>query len=120
MVPLLFTSSGIQPCRKEGILFRKPLPNQQHHENFSNEKQLVCLFVTSRIDCFNQEERVAGQMSEVCPFLKEIKSRDRDRLRSLVQSKWYLRACSGHRVLFSLNCLSTMVVKAGIVTGDTL
>ena len=27
---------------------------------------------------------------------------------------------SGHKVLSSLNCLSTMVVRAGIVTGDTL
>ena len=63
--------------------------------------------------CFNQEESVAGLMSEVCPFSKEMKSRDRDPLR-------YLRACAGHKVLSSLNCLSTMVVKAGIVTGDTL
>ena len=29
-------------------------------------------------------ERVAGLMSEVCPFLKEMKSRDRDPLRSLI------------------------------------
>ena len=35
--------------------------------------------------CFNQEERVVGLMSEVCPFLKEMKGRDRDPLRSLVQ-----------------------------------
>ena len=70
--------------------------------------------------CFNQEERVAGLMSEVCPFLKEMKRRDQDPLRSLVQSKQYLRARTGHKVLSSLNCLSTMVVKAGIVTGDTL
>ena len=70
--------------------------------------------------CFNQEERVAGLMSEVCPFLKEMKRRDRDPLRSLIQSKKYLRARTGHKVLSSLNCLSTMVVKAGIVTGDTL
>ena len=40
--------------------------------------------------CFNQE-RVAGLMSEICPFLKEMKSRDRDPLRSLVPSKLYLR-----------------------------
>ena len=57
-------------------------------------------------------------MSEVCPFLKEMKRKDRDPLRSLVQSKWYLRARTGH--LSSLNCVSTIVVKAGIVTGDTL
>ena len=47
--------------------------------------------------CFNHEERVAGLMSEVCPFLKEMKRREGDPLRS-----------------------STMVVKAGIVIGDTL
>ena len=41
----------------------------------------------SRIVCLSQEERVAGLMSEECPFLKEIKRRDRDPLRSLVQSK---------------------------------
>ena len=41
----------------------------------------------SKIVCFNQEERVVGLMSEVCPFLKEIKSRDRDHPRSLVRSK---------------------------------
>ena len=70
--------------------------------------------------CFNHEESVAGLMSEVCPFLKEMKRRERDPLRSLVQSKQNLRARKGHRVLSSLNCLSTMVVKAGIVTGDTL
>ena len=34
--------------------------------------------------CFNQEERVAGLMSEVCPFLREMKRRDRGPLRSLV------------------------------------
>ena len=62
--------------------------------------------------CFNHEERVAGLMSEVYLFLKEMKRRERDPLRSFVQSKY--------RVLSSLNCLSTMVVKAGIVTGDTL
>ena len=33
---------------------------------------------------FSQEESVAGLMSEVCPFLKEMKRRDRDPLRSLV------------------------------------
>ena len=66
--------------------------------------------------CFNQEESIAGLMSEVCPFLKEMKSRDQDSLRS----KYYPRAHTGHKVLSSLNCLSTMVVKAGIVTGDTL
>ena len=70
--------------------------------------------------CFNQEERVAGLMSEVCPFLKEMKRRDRDPLRSLVRSKEYLRACTGHKVLSFFNCLSTMVDRAGIVTGDTL
>ena len=70
--------------------------------------------------CFNHEERVAGLMSEVCPFLKEMKGRDRDPLRSLVRSKYYLRARTGRKVLYSLNCLSTMVVRAGIVTGDTL
>ena len=70
--------------------------------------------------CFNHEERVAGLMSEVCPFLKEMKRRERDPLRSFVRSKENLRARTGHRVLSSLNCLSTMVVKAGIVTGDTL
>ena len=68
--------------------------------------------------CFNQEETVAGLMSEVCPFLKEMKRRERDPLRYL--STWYLRACTRHKILSSLNCLSTMVVKAGIVTGDTL
>ena len=41
----------------------------------------------SRIVCFSQEESVAGLMSEVCPFLKEMKSRDRDPLRSLVRFK---------------------------------
>ena len=35
--------------------------------------------------CFNQEERVAGLMSEMCPFLEEMKSRDRDPLRSFVR-----------------------------------
>ena len=59
-------------------------------------------------------------MSEVCPFLKEIKRRDRDPLRSLARSKYYLGAHTGHKVLSSLNCLSTTVVRAGIVTGDTL
>ena len=34
--------------------------------------------------CFSQGESVAGLMSEVCPFLKEINRRDRDPLRSLV------------------------------------
>ena len=38
---------------------------------------LICLF----------EESVAGLMSEVCPFLKEMKRRERDPLRSLVRSK---------------------------------
>ena len=37
--------------------------------------------------CLNQEESVAGLMSEVCPSLKEMKSRDRDPLRSLFRSK---------------------------------
>ena len=41
----------------------------------------------SRIVSFSQEESVAGLMSEVCPFLKEIKRRDQDPLRSLVRSK---------------------------------
>ena len=61
-----------------------------------------------------------GLMSEACPFLKEMKRRDRDPLRSLVRSKYYLRARTGHNVPSSLNCLSPMVVRAGIVTGDTL
>ena len=52
----------------------------------------------SRMVCFNQEERVAGLMSEVCPFLKEVKRRDRGLFRSLVQSKSYLRARTGHKV----------------------
>ena len=38
--------------------------------------------------CFNQEESVAGLMSEVCPFLKEMKRRNREPLRSLVRSKY--------------------------------
>ena len=59
-------------------------------------------------------------MSEVCPFLKEIKRSDRDPLRYLVRSKLYLRAHTGHKVLSSLNSLSTKVVRAGIVTRDTL
>ena len=70
--------------------------------------------------CFNQDERVAGLISEVCPFLKEMKRRDREPLRSLVRSNSTSRSRTGHKVLSSLNCLSTMVVKAGIVTGDTL
>ena len=41
----------------------------------------------SRLVCFNQEESVAGLMSEVCPYLKEMKNRDQDPLRSLVRSK---------------------------------
>ena len=48
---------------------------------------LICLFVTSKMVCFNHEESVAGLMSEVCPFLKEMKRRERDPLRSLVRSK---------------------------------
>ena len=40
-----------------------------------------------RIACFNQEERVAGLMYDLCPLLKKIKSRDGVPLRSLVQSK---------------------------------
>ena len=48
---------------------------------------LVCLFITNGMVCFNQEESVAGLMSEVYPFLKEMKSRDQDPLRSLVRSK---------------------------------
>ena len=36
----------------------------------------------SRIVCFSQEESVAGLMSDICSFLKEIKRRDRDPLRS--------------------------------------
>ena len=82
-------------------------------------KSKVCCsacFKQSRMVCFNQQERVVGLMSEVCLFLKEMKSRDRDLLRSLIQSS----AGTGHKVLSSLNCLSTLVVRAGIVTGDTL
>ena len=40
-----------------------------------------------RMVCFNKEERVAGLMSEVYPFLKEMKRSDRDPLRSLIRSK---------------------------------
>ena len=69
---------------------------------------------------FNQEERVEGLMYEVRPFLKKMQSIDQDPLRSLVPSRYYLRAHTRHKVLSSLNCLSTMVVKAEIVTRDTL
>ena len=48
---------------------------------------LICLFEQSRIVCFSQEESVAGLMSEVYPFVKEIKRRDQDPLRSFVGSK---------------------------------
>ena len=41
----------------------------------------------SRMVRFNHEDRVAGLMSEVCPFLKEMKGRDRNPLRSLIRSK---------------------------------
>ena len=75
---------------------------------------LVCLIITkyyfeSKIVCFSQEESVADLISEVCPFLKGMKRRNRDPLRY-----------TGHKVLSSLNCVSTMVVRTGIVTGDTL
>ena len=46
----------------------------------------ACLY-QSRIVCFSQEESVAYLMSEVCPFLKEMKRRDQGPLRSLVRSK---------------------------------
>ena len=42
-------------------------------------KSKACWFAhleQSRMVCFNQEESVAGLISEVCPFLKEMKSRD--------------------------------------------
>ena len=67
--------------------------------------------------CFNQEERVAGLITDVCPFLKEMKRRDREPL-SLVQ----IVPQGPHRTQgpVFLNCLSTLVVKAGIVTEDTL
>ena len=69
--------------------------------------------------CFNQEERVEGLKSEVCPFLKEMKSRPRP---SQVFGSIQIipQARTGHKVLSSLNCLSTMVVRAGIVAGETL
>ena len=69
---------------------------------------------------FNQEERLPLLKSEVCPFLEEIKSRDRDPLRFWFDPNSTSGPVPGHRVLSSLNCLSTMVVKEGIVTGDTL
>ena len=40
-------------------------------------------------------------MSEVCPFMNEIKSRDRDPLRSLVRSRQYRKARTEHKVLSS-------------------
>ena len=43
--------------------------------------------VYNKVGEFVLAESVAGLMSEVCPFLKEIKRRDRDPLRSLVRSK---------------------------------
>ena len=47
----------------------------------------------------NQEDSVADLMSEVCHFLKEIKSRVWDPLRSLVQIQVIPRACTEHRAL---------------------
>ena len=35
-------------------------------------------------------------------------------------SRYYLKAHTGQSVLSSLNCLSTIVVNAGMITGDTL
>ena len=60
-------------------------------------------------------------MSEMCPFLKEIKSRDRDPLRSLVDpdSTRVPQDLFWTQAPVSLNCLCTMVVRAGIVTGES-
>ena len=60
---------------------------------------------------FNQEERVAGLMSEVCPFRVGIKT---------LSGLWFDPNRTSRPVLDTGSCLSTMVVKAGIVTGDTL
>ena len=59
-------------------------PNVMRFDLDQVQGLLVCLFITKLNSCFSQEESVAGLMSEVCPFLKEMKRRDRDPLRSLV------------------------------------
>ena len=43
-------------------------PNVMHFYLDQVQALLIC-----RIVCFNQEQRLAGLMSEVCPFLKNIK-----------------------------------------------
>ena len=77
-------------------------------------------YSSSELDESHEGSRVSGRVSEVYPFLKAINSSDQEPLRSMVQFRYYLRARTRHRVLSSLNCLFMMVVKAGIVTGDTL
>ena len=64
--------------------------------------------------CFNQEERVAGLMTDVCPFLKEMRRKVFGSAQIVPQGPYRTQG-----PVF-LNCLSTMVVKAEIVTGDTL
>ena len=70
----------------KGLRGRKG-PNVMRFDLDEIQGLLVCLFIKRRTVCFSQEESVAGLMSEVCPFLKEMKRRDRDPLRSLVRSK---------------------------------
>ena len=50
---------------------------------------------------FNQEERVAGLMSEVCPFLKEMKRRDRDTLSGV----WFNPNSNSGPALDTRSCL---------------
>ena len=57
--------------------------------------------------------------SEVCLFLKEIKSRALEP-QFLGTIQVVPQGMTRHWVLSSFNCLSTMVVKAGIITGDTV
>ena len=62
--------------------------------------------------CFNQEERVAGLMFEVCPFLKEMKGGIKT-----LSGLWFdPNSTSGPARSY---LLSKQVVKAGIVTRDT-
>ena len=69
--------------------------------------------------CFNHEDRVAGLMSEVCPFLKEMKRRERDpQVFCSVQIKPQGPHWTQGPVFFKLSIYNGS--QAGIVTGDTL
>ena len=62
-------------------LYYKRTNERTELHQFRKEVAMMVIYlpVKFEFDCFSQEESVAGLMSEVSPFLKEIKRRDQSK-----------------------------------------